>query len=324
MRIPKRSCASHPAAQRSRPAQGRRQPDAFGAAWQAVPAAGREDPRFRLVPGLRRRHPLPRRDGCRKLQGRMEGQSGYPSCRHGAGGWTSGARRGDRPAAGGQGPRHGRPVQQQERRQARHLAEHPPPEGPCDRERPCSDLRYRRRGILARRAAATGPRLRCPEEDPSRHHLYSAGWHGRARRLRADAHRGSRGGGVRRPGRHVRPAGTGDASGLGLFLPRLDGRLRLCAGIAGRAVSPRSHRRGTMDRRLAMRVRIVPDRHVDSRLVSQRPRVASLRQPLAVQAGRPARCLPLQGQRPMGGHRLLHRGRMARVCPRRRPCRVAR
>ena len=40
------------------------------------------------------------------------------------------------PAAGRQGPRHGRPVQQQERRQARHLAEHPPPEGTADRQGP--------------------------------------------------------------------------------------------------------------------------------------------------------------------------------------------
>jgi crotonobetainyl-CoA:carnitine CoA-transferase CaiB-like acyl-CoA transferase len=38
-------------------------------------------------------------------------------------------------------------------------------------------------------------------------------------------------------GRHVRPAGTGDAGGLGLFLSRLDGRLRLRARAAGRDLS---------------------------------------------------------------------------------------
>ena len=61
--------------------------------------------------------------------------------------------------------------------------------------------------------------------------------------------------GLWRAGRDVGPARAGNAGRLGLFLPRLDGRLRLCAGPARRALPPRVHRRGPVDRRLAMRVR---------------------------------------------------------------------
>ena len=77
----------------------RREPAALGAARQAVPAAGREDPRFRLVPRLGRRHALSRRDGRGELQGRVEGQSRHAAGRDGAGRRPRGARRGDRPAA---------------------------------------------------------------------------------------------------------------------------------------------------------------------------------------------------------------------------------
>ena len=41
----------------------------LGAAQQAIPAAGRENTRFRMVPCVRRRHAFSRRDGCRELQG---------------------------------------------------------------------------------------------------------------------------------------------------------------------------------------------------------------------------------------------------------------
>ena len=99
------------------------------------------------------------------------------------------------------------------------------------------------------------------KQHPARHHLHPAVRHGRARHLWPDAHGRPGRRGVRRPGRHVGPAGAGDAGRLGLFLPRLDGRLRLRAGAARRAVPSRAHRRGAVDRRLAMRVRAVPDRH---------------------------------------------------------------
>ena len=121
--------------------------------------------------------------------------------------------------------------------------------------------------------------------------------------------------GVRRPGRHVGAARTRHASGLGLLLPRLDGRLWLRARPARRAVPPRPHRRGPVDRRLPVRIRDFPDRHINSRLVGERPGVAPLRQPLALQAGRAARRISLQGQRPLGRHRLLHRSRMATRWP---------
>ncbi len=125
----------------------RGEPEALGAAQQAVPAAGREDPRFRLVPGLGRRHALPRGDGRGKLQGGVEGQSRHAACRDGAGRRPGGARCRDRPAARREGPRHGRAVQQQERRQARHLAEHPPSEGIADRQGPGAHLRCRGRRV---------------------------------------------------------------------------------------------------------------------------------------------------------------------------------
>ena len=133
----------------------RGEPETFGAARQAVPAAGREDSRLRLVPGVGRRHALPRRDGRGELQGGVEGQSGHAPRRDGAGRRTRGTRRRDRPAARREGLRHGRAVQQQERRQARHLAEHPPSEGTADREGSCAGLRCRGRGVFAWRAATS-------------------------------------------------------------------------------------------------------------------------------------------------------------------------
>ena len=143
------------------------------------------------------------------------------------------------------------------------------------------------------------------------HHLHPAIGDGRARHLWPDAHGRAGGGGVRRPGRDVGAARAGDAGELGLFLSRLDGRLRLCAGAARRDLSPRAHRRGPVDRRLAMRERHLPDRRDDPRLGGQRARLPPLRQPLAVQAGGAARRLSLRGQGPLDRDRLLHRRRMA-------------
>ena len=85
----------------------------------AVPAAGRPDHGFLVVPRLRRRHAL--RRGARRgmHQGGMEGQPGYPARRDGAGRRTRGARGGDGTTAGRDGSGDGRAVQQQERREAR-------------------------------------------------------------------------------------------------------------------------------------------------------------------------------------------------------------
>ncbi len=60
-------------------------------------------------------------------------------------------------------------------------------------------------------------------------------------------------------------------------------------------------------------VRLVPDRNIHPRLVGERPRVAALRQPLAVQASRAAWRLSLQGHGSLDRHRLLHRRGMARA-----------
>ena len=118
--------------------------------------------------------------------------------------------------------------------------------------------------------------------------------------------------------------GQGDMSGLpepampvgfGLFLSGLDGRLRLRAGVARRAVSSRAHRRGSVDRRLAVRIGIVPDRRDDSRLVGERAGISALRQSLAVQAGGAAWGVSLRGQGSVDRHRLLHRCGVARAGP---------
>ena len=69
--------------------------------------------------------------GAESYQGRVEGQSRHAARGDGAGRRPRRARCRDRAAAGGQGPRHGRQFPQQELRQARHLAQYPPPEGAC-------------------------------------------------------------------------------------------------------------------------------------------------------------------------------------------------
>src|SRR6516225_6264247 len=115
------------------------------------------------------------------------------------------ARCGDRASARGQGPRHGRQFSQQKLRQARHLAQHPPPEGLADRQGHDPHLRCRRRGLFARRLAAPGPRLRRPKGHPARHHLYPAIGDGRARHLWPHAHGWPGRRSVWRPGRDVGP-----------------------------------------------------------------------------------------------------------------------
>ena len=104
------------------------------------------------------------------------------------------------------------------------------PKGLADRQGHGAHLRCRRRGVFAGRAAAARPRLRRAEEHPARHHLHPAIRHGRARHLWPDAHGRPGRRGVWRAGRDVGPARAGDAGRLGLFLSRLDGRLRLRAG----------------------------------------------------------------------------------------------
>ena len=76
-----------------------REPAALGAAQQAVPAARHQDPRFRVVSRLGRRHAVSRGDGRGELQGRVEGQSRHAAGGDGAGRRPRRARRGDRPAA---------------------------------------------------------------------------------------------------------------------------------------------------------------------------------------------------------------------------------
>ena len=73
-----------------------REPAPLGAARQAVPAAGHQDLRFRLVSRLRRRHAVSRGDGGGELQGRVEGQSRHAARGDGAGRRPRRARRGDR------------------------------------------------------------------------------------------------------------------------------------------------------------------------------------------------------------------------------------
>ena len=81
----------------------------------------------------------------------------------------------------------------------------------------------RGRGVLAGGAATAGPGIRRDEEDPAGHHLYPAGGHGGARRVWTDAHGRAGGRGVRRTDGYVGTARAGDAGGMGVFVPRLDG-----------------------------------------------------------------------------------------------------
>ena len=133
--------------------RGTRDAEIVGAARQAVSVAGGEDPGFCLVPGLGRRHAVPRRDGRRELQGGVEGQPRHATGGNGPGRRARCTRCRDGAAGWGERRRHGWPVQQQELRQARHVVEHPPSEGVADCQGPCAGLRYCRGGVLARCAA---------------------------------------------------------------------------------------------------------------------------------------------------------------------------
>ena len=126
---------------------------------KAMGAGGRPHLRFQLVPRLGRRHPVPHRARRRVHQGGVEGQPRHPDGGDGAGRRTRGPRSGDRPAAGCHRSRHGRPVQQQERRQAGHLAQRPAPRGAGDRQAADRDVRHRGRGVLPRRDRPLGAGL---------------------------------------------------------------------------------------------------------------------------------------------------------------------
>jgi crotonobetainyl-CoA:carnitine CoA-transferase CaiB-like acyl-CoA transferase len=123
-------------------------------AQQAVPAARDQDPRFRLVSRVHRRHALSRRNGRGELHGRVEGQSRHAAGGDGAGRRPRRARCRDRSIARRARSRHGRPIQQQECRQARHLVEHPASQRTRDRQGHGAYLRCRGGGVLARRIAA--------------------------------------------------------------------------------------------------------------------------------------------------------------------------
>ncbi len=99
-RTPRRCSARRHGGPASRPSRASAAESApLGDAQQAVPAARDQDLRLRLVSRVGRRHPVPRRDGCGKLQGRMEGQSRHAAGGDGAGRRPRRARCRDRPAA---------------------------------------------------------------------------------------------------------------------------------------------------------------------------------------------------------------------------------
>ena len=131
--------------------------------------------------------------------------------------------------------RHGRPVQQQECRQARHILEYSSPQGIADRQRSRAHLRCRRRRLLTRRIATLGSRLRRHEErSPDVIYIQQSGM------------------GARRAYGRMRTVGplppplAGRATcqacpnrrcrSVGVIRSRLDGRLRLCAGLAWRTL----------------------------------------------------------------------------------------
>ncbi len=126
---------------------------------QAVSAAGHPDLRFLVVPRLGRRHALPRLARRGEPEGRVEGQSRHAPRGDGAGRRTRRTGEGDGAAERRHRCRHGRPVQPQECRQARPLAQRPASEGPQDRQGPDPPVGHRRRGLLPRRARPARPRL---------------------------------------------------------------------------------------------------------------------------------------------------------------------
>ena len=151
---------ARPAGDRRR-TRGRRRDEALVAARQAVPAARHPHPRLHVVPGVGRRHAVPERVRRREHQGRVEEPSRHAAGRDGAGRRARAAReQATAPLPGRHRSGHGRAVQQQESRQARHLAQRPASEGPGDRATSGRDVGHRRGRLLARRARQLGPRLR--------------------------------------------------------------------------------------------------------------------------------------------------------------------
>ena len=246
-------------------------------------------------------------------QGRVEEPSRHAARRHGPGRRPRGAHEGHRPAQGRDRSRHGRPVQQQEPRQARHLAQRPPPQGPRDRQAAGGHVRHRRRGLLARRARQLGARLRDMREiKPDIIYVQQSGMgaqgtYGRFRTVGpiAAAFAGlSEMSGLPEP---AMPAGWGYS-----YLDWM-GAYSFCACHAGRAVPPRAHRRGPVDRRVAIArsASSSPAR----RSSTGRPTAASGPAPATarLEAGGAARRLSVRGRGPLDRHRLLHRGRVARA-----------
>ena len=174
-------------------------------------------------------------------QSRAQEPSRHAARRHGADRRPRGAHEGHRPAQGRDRSRHGRPVQQQEPRQARHLAQRPPSQGPRDREAAGGHVRHRRGGLLSGRARQLGARLRDDARDQARHHLRAAIGHGRAGHLRALPHDRADRQLVCGAVGDVGSARTRHAGRLGLQLPRLDGSLQLFARHAERVVPSRAH-----------------------------------------------------------------------------------
>ena len=248
----------------------------------------------------------------REHQGRAEEPSRHAARRDGAGRRTRSARQGDGAAAGRDRHRHGRPVQQQESRQARHLAQRAASEGPRDREAPRRDVGHRRGRLLARRARQLGARLRRAEERSSRTSSTSSSpaW---ARRAPTGASAPSARSRMRSPGLSEMSGLPEPAMPAGWGYSYLDwmGAYSFALAMLSRALSPRAHRRRPVDRRVADRGRPLHQRHGDPRLVGERARLDALRQPLAVQARGAARRLSVRRRRPLDHDRVLHRSGVA-------------
>ena len=118
--------------------------------------------------------------GAESLKVELKSPSGYPHGLDGSGRWPRSARKSDRPSKRRNRFRHGRAIQQQEPWQAGYLAQRPSSQRVGDRAQAGVDFRYRRRGLLARRAGQLGPRIRCAERDKAGHHIRAAVRYGRA------------------------------------------------------------------------------------------------------------------------------------------------
>ena len=246
----------------------------------------------------------------REHQGGAEEPSRYAARRDGAGRRTRSARQGDRAAARRDRHGHGRPVQQQEPRQARHLAQ---------RARTRKGSRSRSALVAMSDIVAEGfspgvldswglgyDALQPIKPDIIYVQQSGMGAQGQLRPLphrRPDRER------VRRLVGDVGAARAGDAGRLGLLLSRLDGRVQLRARDAERALPSQPHRRRAVDRRVAdarsasssTARRCSTGRRTDAsgratataRRTSRRRRTASIRAPATTAGSRsPASTMP--------------------------------